>query len=132
MDGKGLPLAFVLAPGQSHELIFAEEALNNVCVHTRKPGPPLRRPHALAGDKGYSAGWLREWMKAKNIEDVVPTKSNEKRNERFDKEKYKRRNVVERSIGWLKESRRIATRYDKLALSFSCMLCLAQIATYLR
>ena len=45
----------------------------------------------------------------------------------FDKQRYKQRNVVERLIGRLKECRRIATRYDKLAVSFRAFVLLGFI-----
>jgi transposase len=50
----------------------------------------------------------------------------------FDKQAYRRRNVVERLIGWLKESRRIFSRYEKTAKNFGGMLTLAFIRQYLR
>ena len=50
----------------------------------------------------------------------------------FDKETYRRRNVVERLIGRLKECRRIATRYDKLAESFRCFILLGFIRMWLK
>jgi transposase len=50
----------------------------------------------------------------------------------FDNEAYRRRNIVERLIGWLKESRRIFSRYEKTAKNFAGMLTLAFIRQYLR
>jgi len=50
----------------------------------------------------------------------------------FNAEKYRRRNTVERCIGWLKECRRIATRFEKLAVNFAAMLELAMIQRLLR
>lgn len=50
----------------------------------------------------------------------------------LDTDTYHRRNVIERSISWLKQARRIATRYEKLALNFLAMLKLAMIQRYLR
>jgi transposase len=43
----------------------------------------------------------------------------------FDRPKYRQRNIIERMFGWLKENRRIGTRYDKLAKSFGAMVSLA-------
>lgn len=43
----------------------------------------------------------------------------------FDRAKYRQRNVIERMFGWLKENRRIVTRFDKLAKSFEAMVSLA-------
>jgi len=50
---------------------------------------------------------------------------------KFDREAYRRRNVVERCIGWLKENRRVAVRYEKLATNYLGMLKLAMIKRYL-
>lgn len=86
----------------------------------------------MAGDMAYSCGRIRDWLKEHRIKDVIPTKKNEKRNPDFDKEMYRRRNVVERCIGWLKDCRRIATRYEKLAVSYLAMLKLAMIRRYFR
>lgn len=86
----------------------------------------------MAGDKAYAVEHARDWLKRRRIEDVIPTKSNQKRRPRFDKEKYRRRNVVERCVGWIKEFRRIATRYEKLAVSYVAMLKLGMMRQYLR
>ena len=58
---------------------------------------------------------------------VIPTRKDQRRNPRFDREAYRRRNVVERCIGWLKECRRLATRHEKLAVNFLAMVKLAMI-----
>jgi len=50
----------------------------------------------------------------------------------FDRPKYRQRNVVERLFGWLKEKRRLNTRYDKLASSFKAMVTLACIEQCMR
>ena len=74
----------------------------------------------------------REWLERRRIEDVIPAKAKPERRSGFDEEKYRRRNVVERCIGWLKECRRIATRFEKLAVNFVAMFKLAMIRRYLR
>jgi transposase len=84
-------------------------------------------PGALAGDKGYSSKAIRAWLAQRGIQDVVPTRSNEVRDESFDRDQYRQRNVVERCIGWLKENRRIATRFEKLAIHYMAMLDIAMI-----
>lgn len=60
---------------------------------------------------------------------MIPLRSDEtlQKNSDFDREAYRRRNVIERCVGWLKEFRRIATRYEKLALNYLGMLKLAMI-----
>ena len=57
----------------------------------------------------------------------LQSRKDQRRNPRFDKATYRRRNVVERCVGWLKESRRLATRFEKLAVNFLAMVRLAMI-----
>ncbi len=125
-DGNGLPLAVEVSPGQCHESTRFEETMNAVRI-PQPVGPPRRRPEALAGDKAYGCERIRDWLKSHRIEDVIPTKSNQEANPNFDRDAYRRRNVVERCICWLKEFRRIATRFEKLAVNFLAMLKLAMI-----
>ena len=79
----------------------------------------------MAGDKAYSSQVIRDYINKLGIEDVIPTRSNETRNEDFDKDKYKLRNIVERAIGWIKEFRRVATRYEKIVGNYMAMVQLA-------
>ncbi|AMV39237.1 hypothetical protein VT85_17500 [Planctomyces sp. SH-PL62] len=58
---------------------------------------------------------------------MIPTRKDQRRNPRFDAEAYRRRNIVERCILWLKENRRLATRFEKLAVNFLAMVKLAMI-----
>ena len=51
---------------------------------------------------------------------------------RFDPDRYRRRNVIERCVGWLKGCRSIATRHEKLAVNFGAMLKLAFLRQYLQ
>ena len=92
-------------------------------------------PVALAGDKGYRAHWIDEFLLDLGIKPVIPCKSSDDPDRRpveFDKAAYRRRSIVECLIGWLKESRRIATRFEKTALNFGGMVKLAFIHRYLR
>ena len=96
-----------------------------------------RWPARLAADKGYSADALRRWLRARRIGVVIPMRANEHvadrdRFGRFDRRAYRRRNVVERCVGRLKECRRVCTRYEKLSVNFGAMVALAMIAMYLR
>jgi transposase len=93
------------------------------------------RPVRLAGDKGFRADWIDEYLLNAGITPVIPSKSNEDRDARpvdFDREAYRERNIIERLIGWLKESRRIFTRYEKSAKNYLGMLKIAFIHRYLR
>jgi transposase len=86
-------------------------------------------PVAVSGDKAYSGRPIREWLNAQRIVDVIPYKKNEAppADHEFDREAYRRRNVVERLIGWLKECRRVATRYEKRGKHFLAMVKIAVI-----
>jgi len=88
-------------------------------------------------DKGYDSEELRCYCDRIRIKSVIAQRKM-KRKPRpglprvFDKPMYRRRNIVERSFSWLKEFRRIVTRYEKLARSFYAMVCLACIRRCLR
>ena len=91
-----------------------------------------RRPKRLAGDKGYSYDGVRRWLKRHKVRPVIPTRKNQEPDPAFDCEAYRRRNVVERCVNWLKENRRLGTRYEKLAVNFQAMAKLAMIRRYFR
>ena len=99
-------------------------------------GPPRKRPKKLAADKGYSVPRVRDWLRARGIKPVIPHKENEAARYdgrvSFDRGAYRRRAVVEPCVGWMKESRRIGTRFEKLAVNFHGMLQLAMVRRYLK
>lgn len=124
-DGRGLPLAVAVGPGQQHETRKVRELLDAVTAGGR-------RPKAFAGDKAYSAGWLRDLLKKLRIRAVIPHKSNEKaKPKRFARTLPKGRHVIECCFGKLKWLRRIATRYEKLAIHYLGMLQLAIIYRFI-
>ena len=130
-DGGGNPLHFHLTPGQNHESTALEALLTGADEY----GEAVAWPVALAGDKGYRAKWIDNYLLQLGIRPVIPSKEGEDRAARrveFDRETYRRRNIVERLIGWLKESRRIFSRFEKTAKNFGGMLKLAFINRYLR
>jgi len=79
----------------------------------------------VAGDKGYSYPHVRRMLRRRRIAPVIPTRSDQPPDPAFDRAAYRRRNVVERLVGWLKERRRLCTRYEKLADSYMAMVKLA-------
>ncbi len=98
-------------------------------------GEPIAWPVALVGDKGYRADWIDDYLLALGIAPVIPSKANERRDTRvvaFDREVYRDRNIVERLIGWLKENRRIFSRFEKTAKNYAGMITMAFIHRYLR
>ncbi len=109
-------------------LVGADECLLD------EDGERIAWPFALGGDKGYRADWIDQYLLELGIEPVIPSKENEDRDARpvaFDKTAYRKRNIVERLIGWLKESRRIFSRFEKTAKNFGGMLTLAFIRQYM-
>ena len=135
VDGNGTPLDVEVTAGQAHDSQTLEPILKKVKVH-QKQGRPKSRPKRLAGDKAYSGQPIRTFLKDRGIEAVIPHKENEAARHDpevvFDKATYKRRSIVEQTIGWLKECRRIGTRFEKLAINFLAMVKLAMIKRALR
>ena len=125
-------MAVEVTAGQRHESTQVEAVLDGISI-PQPVGRPRCRPRRLAGDKGYSYRQVRQWLRAHGITAVIPWRCNQCRgNARFDQQAYKRRSVIEQCVGWLKECRRIATRFEKLAISYLAMFKLAMIQRYLK
>jgi transposase len=114
-------MLFLLSGGQANDAPFLRPLLESGRVGGRV------RPRRVAADKAYSHPSLRAYLRRRGIGAVVPTKSNQRARPRFDGEAYRQRSLVERCVGRLKEHRRVATRYEKLAKSYLAMLHLAAI-----
>lgn len=117
-DGRGMPLAVTISPGQEHET-------QQVCDLMEQLIDQQRMPKKMAGDKGYSAEWIRALLEELKIKPVIAHRSSEAAAERFDKRSYKKRHIIERCVNWRKWFRRVATRYEKLAIHYLGMLKLA-------
>jgi transposase len=80
-------------------------------------------PDRLLGDKGYDSDEIRDDLANRGIEPVIPPRSNRKTMIDYDREAYKRRNLIERCVNRLKQFRRIATplREDRQSLSVDAM-----------
>lgn len=113
-DAAGRAIAFALAPGQAHELPTA-------------PGLVERLPDAagwIVADKGYASHAFRDLVWDSGARPAIPPKSNEEP-VACPSWIYTNRNRVERLWARLKEWRAVATRYEKTAVSFFGILCLA-------
>jgi transposase len=128
-DINGTLLAVTATPGQRNESTEFANLLANCELSLHRYD---RRPNAIAGDKGYSSNEIRQRIEELSITPVIPTRSNETPDNAFDRQAYRSRNIVERLIGWLKESRRIATRYDKLTSSYLAFVQLASMRRLIR
>jgi transposase len=118
VDALGNLIRFVLLPGQRHDINSFDALLAGIyCL-------------ALIGDKGFDARWLREQLRARNIEAVIPLRQGTTGYPPHDREKYKWRHLVENFFCQIKAFRRIATRYEKTDKCFAAMVNL--VATVLR
>ena len=95
-------------------------------------GDDLPAPAALLGDKGYDADRIRAWAEARDAIPVIPMRRNRKARVGIDRTLYALRNLVERCSGRLKNARRVATRYDKTAVSFLGFFDIACIRLWTR
>lgn len=86
---------------------------------------------AVIADRGYDTNAIRTLLAKRNMQAVIPAKSNRLQQIPHDKELYKERNRIERCFGWLKRHRRIATRYDRNDAHFLAFLLLASALLWL-
>ena len=96
-------------------------------VVQRQNGHLRLHPKRLVADKGYTSHAFRKYLHQRNIRCTIPHRANEHHKGTFNKQIYRKRNIVERLINRLKQFRRIATRYEKRAANFSAMIVLASI-----
>jgi transposase len=99
--------------------MMAEELLSAI-------GPIAR----LLADKAYDTNRLRAFLAQRRIEAVIPSIARRKPMISYDREAYRQRNLIERMFARLKDFRRIATRYDKLARNFLAGILLAAAITW--
>jgi transposase len=86
------------------------------------PGRPRKRPERLIADRGYDCNPLREALKRRGIEPIIPARRNNPRASDQDGRKlrrYRRRWIVERTFAWLGSSRRLTTRHERLIETYS-------------
>ena len=115
-DDRGRPVAFALTPGNVADVGMAIPLLAAVA-----------KPKRLLADKAYDADSLRRWLKQRKIRAAIPSTASRRTPYPLDRAAYKRRNVIERMFCKLKNWRRIATRYDRLARNYLSSLALAAI-----
>lgn len=115
-DAAGRLIAFDLSAGQESDIMFATSLLSSL------PAPG----HRLA-DTAYGSDAFRAFMIRRETVPVIGPNPTRKRVPPLDETRYKQRNVVERSFSHLKDWRRVATCYDKLARNFQAAVTLAAI-----
>ena len=113
-DAKGRLLAILLTGGEAHDCPVAGHLVGKA-----KPSK-----HML-GDKAYDSAELREELQERGTKPVIPNRSCRKQPFSFNKRLYKARWLIENAFNRLKDFRRIATRYDRLAHNYLASVCLA-------
>lgn len=134
-DNTGQVLQVLVTAGQKHEARQVFNLLDKIHFWTKDCRK--QKPERLAGDKAYDSREIRRKLRNRKIVPVIGIKKTKRketrgRKKKLDKEAYKGRHIVENSIGWLKECRRVATRYDKTTGSFMSFIYLACIRRILK
>ena len=115
VDSYGLPIEFTVTGGEVHDSTAASELI--------EPLPPAK---AVLADKGYDSGKIREQIKNKGANAVIPRRSNSIiGNADMDWSLYRHRHLVENAFARLKHFRGLATRYDKLKRNYESVVAMA-------
>ncbi len=118
-DGEGRPIRFLLTGGQVADCRAADVLLDDLAPRT-----------IVLGDKAYDSNAIRNQIERQGAVPNIPSKVNRRWKSCFSRSLYKGRNAVERMFCRLKDFRRIATRYDKLAANFLGAIYLAAAITW--
>jgi transposase len=140
-DGRRRALSVHLTGGNVADTTELERVLAGIRVPRVGPGRPRTRPEHLIADKGYSSRANRAMLRRRGIAHTIPERDDQRANRRrrgrgggrpygFDKNRYRRRNSVERGWNKLKQWRGIATRYDKTATNYRGGIQLAALLTW--
>lgn len=119
VDALGNPVRFILTAGQHSEIKQAEELIE---------GFPA---YYVIADKGYDSDEFIAMIETNQATAVIPPKNNRKIARQHDEVLYRERNLVERVFQKLKHYRRIATRYERLAVTYHAMLSLVATLIWL-
>jgi transposase len=118
-DVLGRPAVIRLTPGNVSDIRVADNLI--------AAAGPVRR---LIADRGYDANRLRHTLRSTGTIPIIPGRRSRKRPIRHDKRRYRDRWRIEAAFCRLKDFRRVATRYDKLAINFLSAVVLAAIIAF--
>ena len=118
-DAAGRPLLLLLSGGNVADCRVAAELLDD-----------LPRGLMVHADKGYDSDAIRRQIEAAGSVPNIPPKSNRKWKNCFSPYLYRGRNAIERMFARLKDFRRIATRYDRLARNYLATVHIAAVICY--
>lgn len=117
VDALGNPVRWLLTGGEVADITQAKSLLDGL------------KTDAVLADKGYDADALIDSIQAGGAIAVIPPKRNRVVSRSYDRHLYKDRNLVERFFNRIKQFRRIATRYEKLARNY--LSCLNLVCAYI-
>ena len=136
IDGQGIPLTGLLSSASDSEYNLIFPTLDTLSIEKR-PNHPIRKTKILIADKGYDAKWVRTELRRRGITPYIP-----KRRKRGQIEEpaynskikpwYKTRWMVERTISWIGNYRRVTTRYEYYDHIYNAFFQLACIMICLR
>ncbi|GAB4357745.1 MAG: hypothetical protein Kow00114_09560 [Kiloniellaceae bacterium] len=121
VDARGLPLRFVLSPGQASDKAAVQPLLDG-----------LRPARDTVADRGYDARAILDLIIQHGSRPHIPTQRDRKVQRSVEPEIYRQRNLVERFFNRIKHFRAIATRYHKLARNFLAAIALASTRICIR
>ena len=121
-NAEGLPIGIEITPGQTHDITAYPALMDDIDCD----------PEQMLGDKGYDSEAVRRDIGQRGGEAVIPSLASRKIQHAVDKAVYALRNRIERFFNRAKNSRRVATRYDKLIESFAAFVLLACIRIWIR
>lgn len=110
----GRLIAFDVTAGQTGDVRSAPSLIEK-----------LPKAAQVLADTAYDSDQFRQFLIARGSTQVVKPNPTRKTIPPFDKLSYKGHNVIERAFSHLKDWRRVATRYDKLARNFRATVTLA-------
>ena len=121
VDQDGLPVRLLITPGQSSDKTAVPDLLAG-----------LPAAAALVADRGYDSRAILDIVKAAGGTAHIPTQSRVKLQRSVEPALYRRRNLIKRFFCKLKQFRRLATRFDKLARNFLAAVALGASRIWLR
>lgn len=117
----------MLTPGNANDITVAStmphRAIAQRQLRTLASSPSM--PEAIIVDRAYDADWLLEAFADTGIDLVIPPRRHRREQRVINLARYRNRNQVERFFNRIKQCRRVATRYEKTARNFLCMILIA-------
>ena len=120
VDSNGLPVQLALTAGEAHDNRLAAKLLSR-----------LKSGTMVLADRGYDADWIRALATKRGVWANIPPKCNRNSPICFSPYLYRARNLIERFFNKIKQCRRVATRYDKIAANYLAFVQLASIRLWL-